>query len=74
MQTDIRFPIGLLFSIIGVIITIFGLATRGAEIYKHSLGININLWSGICLTVFGVIMLIMAINAQKNDKTPAAKT
>jgi hypothetical protein len=71
MQTDIRFPIGLLFSIIGVMITIFGLATRGAEIYKHSLGININLWSGVCLTVFGVIMLVMAINAQKNDKTSA---
>ena len=68
MQSDIRFPIGLLFTIIGVLITIFGLATRGAEIYARSLGININIYSGICLTIFGVIMLAMALNAQKKGK------
>jgi putative Mn2+ efflux pump MntP len=71
MQTDIRFPIGLLFTIIGVMITIFGFVTGGAEIYKHSLGININIWSGICLIIFGVIMLVMALNAQKKDKAQA---
>jgi hypothetical protein len=70
MQADIRLPIGLLFSIIGVLITVFGLATKGAEIYKHSLGININIYSGICLTIFGVIMLAMALNAQKKAKKP----
>jgi hypothetical protein len=70
MQADIRFPIGLLFTIIGVLIAIFGLATRGSEIYKHSLGININIYSGICLTVFGVIMLAMAIRAQKKGEKP----
>ena len=68
MQADIRLPIGLLFSIVGVLITIFGLATRGSEIYTHSLGININIYSGICLTIFGVIMLAMALNAQKKEK------
>jgi hypothetical protein len=64
MHTDIRLPIGLLFSIIGVIITIFGFMTKGAEIYKHSLGININIYSGISLVVFGGIMLAMAYSAQ----------
>jgi hypothetical protein len=68
MTADIRFPIGLLFSIIGVLITVFGLATKGAEIYKHSLGININIYSGICLTVFGAIMLVLALKAQKKAK------
>ncbi|MBN2036479.1 MAG: hypothetical protein JW768_07025 [Chitinispirillaceae bacterium] len=71
MDTDIRFPIGLLFTIVGVIITIFGFATSGAEMYQHSLGININIWSGICLTVFGVIMLVMAFMAQSKDKASA---
>jgi hypothetical protein len=64
MHTDIRLPIGLLFAIIGVVITIFGLATGGSEIYNRSLGINVNIWSGICLTIFGVIMLAMAFRAQ----------
>jgi hypothetical protein len=68
MQADIRLPIGLLFTIIGVLITIFGLATGGSEIYRHSLGININVWSGICLSVFGVVMLAMAVRAQNRGK------
>jgi len=68
MQTDIRFPIGLLFTLIGIVITVFGIATNGAEIYRHSLGINVNIWSGIFLTIFGVIMLVMAIRAQKKEK------
>ncbi|MBN1127468.1 MAG: hypothetical protein JXA71_00675 [Chitinispirillaceae bacterium] len=71
MQTDIRLPIGLLFTIIGAVITIFGLATGGSKIYdEHSLGININIWSGICLTLFGVWMLVMAVRAQKKGKNP----
>lgn len=68
MSADIRLPIGLLFTIIGVIITIFGMVTNGAEMYRHSLGININTYSGFCLTIFGIVMLIMAFNAQKKAK------
>jgi hypothetical protein len=70
MQADIRFPIGLLFTIIGVLITVFGLATSGSEIYRHSLGINLNIWSGICLIIFGMLMLAMAIRAQNKGKKP----
>ena len=69
MQSDIRFPIGLLFSILGVVITVFGFITKGSEIYKSSLKININLWTGMCLVVFGVFMLIMAVRAQAKNKT-----
>jgi len=65
MQTDIRLPIGYLFSIIGVIITVFGFMTKGADMYKHSLGININIYSGICLIIFGAFMLISAMAAKK---------
>jgi uncharacterized membrane protein YidH (DUF202 family) len=61
-------PIGLLFSIIGVIITIFGFITKGSEMYRHSLYININLYSGICLLVFGLLMTVLALNAQKKNK------
>jgi hypothetical protein len=73
MQTDIRFPIGLLFTIVGVLITVYGIFTRGAAMYQRSLGININIWAGICLTVFGVAMLAFAISAQARDKAAVAK-
>jgi hypothetical protein len=43
MGLDIRLPIGLMFTILGVLVGGYGLATRGSAIYvRHSLGININ--------------------------------
>jgi hypothetical protein len=55
MQLDIRYPMGFLFGSLGLIIAVYGALT------KHlSLGININLWWGIVLLVFGVIMLALA--------------
>ncbi len=71
MQADIRFPIGLLFSIIGAILIVFGFMTDGAEMYSHSLNININIYSGISLLVFGAAMLFFALAAQKKEKTGA---
>ncbi|MFA6471238.1 MAG: hypothetical protein WCU00_04270 [Candidatus Latescibacterota bacterium] len=73
MHADIRFPIGLLFSIIGIILTVYGFVTSGAEMYSHSLNININLYSGICLLIFGGVMLCMAIVAQKKQKAEDSK-
>jgi len=67
MSVDIRLPIGLLFAVVGALIAIFGFATTGSEIYRHSLGININIWSGLCLTAFGAIMLWLALRAQKRN-------
>lgn len=60
MGLDIRTPMGLMFSILGLVLTIFGL-TSGPEIYNaHSLGININLTWGIFVLAFGVVMLLLA--------------
>ncbi len=67
MATDIRFPIGLLFSILGVVITAFGFFTRGSSIYQHSLNINVNLYTGVCLLIFGVVMLAMAMRGKKDQ-------
>jgi hypothetical protein len=58
MGLDIRLPIGLMFSILGVMLTGFGLL-GDKTIYQRSLGININLWWGIVLLVFGLLMLLM---------------
>ena len=63
MGLDIRWPIGLMFTLIGALLTVFGLA-KGAE--STSLGININLFWGVVLLVFGVLMLLGAISGKKN--------
>jgi uncharacterized transporter YbjL len=57
MGLDIRTPIGLMFGIFGLLLTGYGLVTRGSDIYQRSLGYNINLEWGLVLFVFGVVML-----------------
>ena len=69
MGVDIRLPIGLMFIIFGVILTILGLATSSdAEMYKRSLDININLWTGLVTLIFGGLMLFFALRARKTRK------
>ena len=43
MNFDLRLPIGLMFSLFGAILAVYGLIS-GPEIYQRSLGINVNLW------------------------------
>jgi hypothetical protein len=58
MGFDIRMPIGALFSVLGLLLSIYGAITRGSEIYAlHSLGLNVNLWWGLVMLFFGVGML-----------------
>jgi hypothetical protein len=69
MGLDIRWPIGLLFSLVGALLVIFGLISGSdAELYKRSLGININLNWGLVLLVFGGCMLLMAWRGAKAEK------
>jgi hypothetical protein len=63
MGLDIRWPIGLMFTLIGVLLAGYG-AVRGAS--PVSLGINIDLIWGIVLLVFGVLMLLGAMRGGKN--------
>jgi multisubunit Na+/H+ antiporter MnhG subunit len=58
MNFDLRLPIGLLFSIFGLILGAFGLVSN-PEIYQRSLGINVNLWWGGFMLLFGILMLIL---------------
>ncbi|HUS86557.1 MAG TPA: hypothetical protein VMW76_04885 [Bacteroidales bacterium] len=63
---DIRIPIGLMFSIFGVLITIFGLVTSSnTDLYQKSLGINVNIIMGLLMLVFGLVMLYFAIKKKK---------
>ena len=66
---DIRFPIGLMFSIVGLIITIYGIATLGQDaMYVKSLNVNVNLLSGIGTLIFGLLMLLFSDPVRKRKK------
>lgn len=59
MNLDLRLPIGLMFTAIGALLVVYGLISDTA-IYAKSLGINVNLWWGVVLLLFGGIMLWLA--------------
>jgi uncharacterized membrane protein len=66
MGIDIKIPIGLMFGLLGMILTIYGLFTHtDASIYSRSLGININLFSGLLMLFFGFLMLFFARYTRK---------
>ncbi len=70
MGIDIKFPIGLMFSIIGLLLTCYGFFTNAdATMYKPSLGINVNLWSGGGMLVFGLLMLLLSYRNKKTKTT-----
>ena len=66
MGLDIRWPIGLMFTLIGVLLTGYGAVNRAASVTSLRSDININLIWGIVLLVFGVLMLLGAIRGGKN--------
>lgn len=63
MRLDLRFPIGLIFSIFGAILVVYGFVTP-AGAYTQSLGINVNLYWGVVLCAFGGVMLAFALRSR----------
>jgi membrane-bound ClpP family serine protease len=70
MRLDVRIPIGGMFSIIGMLLVVFGLVSD-KDIYARSLNININLWWGLVMLVFGVVMLVLARRAMQEARKVA---
>jgi len=66
MKLDIRMPMGVMFVIVGAILIVYGaMTTSNTELYKRSLGININLLWGWLLFIIGVVMVVMARRAMR---------
>ena len=70
MGLDIRIPIGSLFVLLGALLTGYGLLSNPA-IYRRSLGIDINLWWGAALLIFGFGMLALAWRAASRAASAA---
>ena len=69
MGLDIRLPIGMMFSLLGALLAIYGLATGSDNvIYKSSLDLNVNLWWGLVLFLFGAVMLFFALLSRFSRK------
>ena len=80
MSLDLRIPMGLMFTLVGAILTIYGVVTRGSDIYARSAGMDINLIWGVVMLVFGVTMFLMGRYSDRHPKpvqpsdTPARQT
>ena len=75
MILDLRIPMGLMFTLVGMILTLFGLKTNGnAALYARCLGINANLWWGLVLLAFGLTMLILGRRGQKRLEQQPSET
>ena len=68
MGIDIRIPIGLMFQILGILLVIFGVITKGSPNYtQRSLGMNVNLWWGIVMLAFGTLMFALGCRGGKKS-------
>ena len=61
---DIRAPIGGLFTVLGGMLAAYGLFALGSGGSSDlSSGVNVNLWWGLVMFVFGILLLLMARRA-----------
>lgn len=67
MGLDIRIPLGLIFLVVGGIMTIFGFVTRHSAIYERSLDINLNLGWGLIMFFFGLVMYLVGRRQRWQD-------
>jgi hypothetical protein len=58
---DLRIPSGLFFTLLGLILTVMGLFSPGVGApLTH---VNVNLYAGITMLVFGAVLLLLALRA-----------
>jgi hypothetical protein len=61
---DLRTPVGVLFSALGVLLSAYGAATRGQPGTEPT-GVPVDLLWGLVLLGFGLAMLALALRARR---------
>jgi len=69
MGMDIRVPLGAMFTLLGLLLAAFG-AFGDKSIYAQTLGIDVNLYWGLVLLVFGIFMLFLGLRSQARGEVP----
>ena len=64
---DLRRIIGGLFVVYGLLLAVLGLFDSQEEIDKAA-GVNINLWAGLGMLVFGILMIVWALTRPLGDE------
>ena len=65
---DIRAPIGGLFSLLGLLLAGYGLVAGSQTASDVAPVTNVNLWWGIVMLLFGIVMLLMSRRAMARAK------
>ena len=64
MGLDIRLPIGIILTLYGVVLVIYG-AVADPAMFESSGGVNIDVWWGAAMLVFGLFMGTLALRASR---------
>jgi uncharacterized membrane protein len=59
-MNDLRIPIGAFFTLVGILLVFAGLAS---DYHAPLTSVNVNLYSGLSMLVFGSVMLWLARRA-----------
>lgn len=75
MQLDIRLPIGLMFSVLGILLLIVGLFAGGQS--TQSQETSVNLWWGVVMLIFGIVMFFLGrrgtASARLTEESPEGR-
>ncbi len=62
-MNDLRRPTGFLFALLGVLLVLYGLISPEVQAPMEP-GVNVNLWCGATLLLFGVSLLWLSYRAK----------
>lgn len=66
---DLRVPVGGLFVALGLILAGYGIITSGNDaMYVRSTSLNVNLWWGLAMLVFGAVFIGLAVRAARETR------
>ncbi len=69
---DIRLPVGAIFTIYGVLLTVYGLIAGDGEARHMLLGLQVNIVAGVGMLIFGVSFLYLARKGTPSVRSSSA--